>query len=652
MVEVIGALMGVALLVVVALQLWTLRQVRPVDLSTLEGLIRSTQGEHERTERGLRDEIRQNREELRVTLRDSSDSMNRQLLAFGTSSETGLATVRHTLTQELQEIQSTTTKHLEQLRESLLLSAKTQRDELATAVRDLQTLISQSLADNRSEQHTSIEAFGVRLDGLTQTVDGRMAAMGEGIDKRLTAAHTENGAQLAQMRQEGLANAERTRIEVNTSVRQFGDTTQQTLAEMGGTQRATLSSVVEQLSRLTDTNDAKLEAQRVAVDERLKQIQSETAQKLDQMREEANVSSKGLREEVGHSVKGFNDSLLAQVSSMTELNQQKLETLKNTVEEHLKSLGEKNEQKLEQMRATVDEKLQGTLEKRLGESFKQVSDRLEEVHKGLGEMQVLATGVGDLKKVLSNVKTRGIWGETQLGALLEQVMRPEQYATNVDVKKNGEQVEYAIRLPGGGDGPLWLPIDAKFPFEDYQRLVDAQQAGDPVAAEVALKQLDTQMRKCAQDIFSKYVQPPDTTDFAIMFLPTEGLFAEVMNRIGLAEQLRDKFHVMVTGPTTLYALLNSLQMGFRTLAIQQRSSEVWAVLGAVKTEFGKYGDLLGGVKKKLQTAANAIDDVEIRARAISRRLKDVEALPVPQAGKILALEGAVALFDGNDEDAS
>lgn len=287
-------------------------------------------------------------------------------------------------------------------------------------------------------------------------------------------------------------------------------------------------------------------------------------------------------------------------------------------------------EQLAAVRSTVDEQLQGTLERRLGESFSLVSAQLEQVHKGLGEMQTLAAGVGDLKKVLSNVKVRGTWGEVQLGNLLEQMLTSSQYAQNVCTKGEGaERVEYAIRLPGKSDGmeQVWLPIDAKFPQEDYARLVDALEAGDVAAAELASRQLDVRVRQCARDIADKYVAPPATTDFGIMFLPTEGLFAEVIRRPGLADVLQREHRVLVAGPTTLAALLNSLQMGFRTLAIEKRSSEVWVVLGDAKTEFRRYGDVLEKIKSKLQEATNAVDSASVRTRAIERKLRRVENSP-------------------------
>jgi DNA recombination protein RmuC len=306
-----------------------------------------------------------------------------------------------------------------------------------------------------------------------------------------------------------------------------------------------------------------------------------------------------------------------------------LESVRGIVDLRLQELQKDNAQQIERMRATVDEKLQGTLEKRLGESFKLVSERLEKVHQGLGAMQQLASDVGGLQRVLTNVKARGGWGEVQLGALLEQLLTSEQFDRNVQTRdESGERVDYAIKLPGEGNGAaVWLPIDAKFPMEDYQRLITAQESGDSALTDGAMRDLETQLRKSAKDICAKYINPPKTTDFALMFLPTEGLYAEAIRRIGLVEQVQRDCRVVFAGPTTLAALLNSLQMGFRTLAIQKRSSEVWNLLAGVKTEFAKFGDALSKVKDKLDQAASDMDKVAVRSRAITKKLRGVEELP-------------------------
>ncbi len=432
------------------------------------------------------------------------------------------------------------------------------------------------------------------------------------------------------------------------------------------------------------TIDDRLGSLRDRLADDLRQTERGVREELTQNRGEALASSRQLKDELARSLRDTNDSLggglttlvssmsqgLAQVGSaqreqldqfasrlgeLTRLTEMKLTGVRDTLEQRLQLLQDDNAKRLELMRATVDEKLQGTLERRLGESFKLVSERLEMVHKGLGEMQTLASGVGALQRVLTNVKTRGTWGEVQLRALLEQVLAPEQYAENVaTVPGSDERVEFAVKLPGAGGGvsggsgrggnssatlfgdeSVWIPIDAKFPLEDYQRLTEAADRADAEGVESAGKQLEVRLRASARGIREKYIAPPHTTDFAILYLPTEGLYAEVLRRPGLAEQLQREHRVNLAGPTTLWAILNSLQMGFRTLAIQKRSSEVWAVLGAVKTEFGKFSEVLEKVQKKLDEASKTIDQTGARTRAIERKLREVEAMPAQEARRTL-----------------
>jgi DNA recombination protein RmuC len=343
------------------------------------------------------------------------------------------------------------------------------------------------------------------------------------------------------------------------------------------------------------------------------------------------------------------DTMSKQLTDLGQSNTQSLENIRVTVDARVKELQDGNEKKLEEMRKTVDEKLHDTLEKRLGESFKLVSERLEAVQRGLGEMQNLATGVGDLKRVLTNVKIRGTWAEVQLGALLEQILAPSQFERNVQTKEDSREiVEFAVRLPGPKDRPdtcVYLPIDSKFPQEDYLRLQEAAERGDVDAVQKASDALARSIRVQAESISSKYLCPPRTTDFAIMFLPTEGLYAEVLRHPSLFDELQHKHHIVVAGPTTLAALLSSLRMGFQTLAIEQQSAEVWRILAAVKTEFGKFGDVLDKVKKQLSTAARTIDETGIRSRAMERRLRGIESLPESEANAILELPAVVDVPD-------
>jgi len=389
------------------------------------------------------------------------------------------------------------------------------------------------------------------------------------------------------------AAAREARDELSRGLSAFGQNIATQMTAIATVQNSQIDSFAQSLGGLTASNEAKLDSLRRTLEEQLARVQ-----------EQQRLAAKDTRE---------------------------------TLEQRLEKLQQDNGAKLEQMRQTVDEKLHATLEQRLSESFKQVSERLEQVHKGLGEMQVLAAGVGDLKKVLSNVKNRGVMGEVQLAALLEQVLTPEQYDTNVATRPGSkERVEFAIKMPGSGDGgSVWLPLDAKFPTEDYQRLQEAQDAVDPVAVEAAAKALEARIRLEAKSIADKYLEPPATTDFGLLYLPFEGLYAEVLRRPGLFETLQREFRVTVCGPTTLSALLNSLQMGFRTLAIERRSSEVWKILGAVKAEFGRFGEVLANTKRQLQTVANSIDAAEVRTRQIERKLRDVETLPEAETPPLL-----------------
>jgi len=397
------------------------------------------------------------------------------------------------------------------------------------------------------------------------------------------------------------------------------------------------------------------------------QLRGEVSSSLAQSRAEAQTAAKDQRQEIVSTLEKLGnqqtdqivllgkqqgdrlDEVSKRIATFTEQNDKRFDELKKSVEQKLETIRTENEAKLEKMRATVEEQLQGTLEKRLGESFQLVSERLEQVHKGLGEMQGLANGVGDLKRVLTNVKSRGSWGEVQLGALLEDMLVPTQFERNAKVDPaSNEIVEYAVRLPGKGDDrPVLLPIDAKFPQEDYDRLLSAQERGVPEDIEAASGSLERAIRIQAKTISEKYIRPPHSTDFAILYLPTEGLFAEIIRRPGACADIQSKLRVMITGPTTLAALLNSLQMGFRTLAIEQRSSEVWQVLGEAKGEFRKYGAVLEKLGKQLDTARKTVDDAGRRNRAVERKLKGVESVELP--GGSAALLAEIAIDDDGDE---
>ena len=369
-------------------------------------------------------------------------------------------------------------------------------------------------------------------------------------------------------------------------------------------------------------------------------------------RQESAIGSKLAREETAANARALREEVQLTLRQMGEQLGTGVADLRRTVEGRLDVLRSENAEKLEQMRLTVDEKLQGTLEQRLGASFKVVNDSLTKVYESVGEMQALAAGVGDLKRILTNVKSRGTWGEVALGNILEEILSADQFARNVEVRpRSSQRVEFAIKLPGDGQLPVWLPIDAKYPTEDYDRLVEATGRGDLEAAEAALRGIEARVRGAAKDICAKYVAPPHTTDFAVMFLPTEGLFAEVIRRPGLVDWLQRECRIMVAGPTTLVSLLSSLRMGFRTLAIQQRSGEVWRVLSAVKTEFEKFSGVLDKVQKKLEEAQKVVEDAGVRRRAVDRKLRDVEVLPEREAASLFALAAPAPLIDDAREAA-
>jgi DNA recombination protein RmuC len=458
-------------------------------------------------------------------------------------------------------------------------------------------------------QELTVTAFGSLRDGIESQVRG----FGERLDA---------GIKIIDERAAGIA------IKLNDDIAQ--------MRSEANTGRETLRNLIEQKLDLSARQQA--DSSKVLRDELSENFQRLGA-RVSQSLGESNLMQKERL-----------DGVASAVSVLSEKLEKAQQALREAVESRLDAIRQDNAVKLDEMRKTVDEKLQGTLEQRLGASFKLVSDQLEQVFRGIGEMQSLATGVGDLKKMLSNVKMRGAWGEASLGNLLEQVLTADQYERNVEVKPDSNQrVEYAIKLPGGedGDAQLWLPIDAKFPQEDYEKLVDASERGDVDTVEAASKAVEMRIRSWAKDICEKYVHPPHSTDFAVLFLPTEGLFAEIIRRPGLVDTLQRECRIVVTGPTTLMALLNSLRMGFRTLAIQKRSSDVWRVLAVVKTEFGKYGEVLDKVQQKLHEASNTIDKVSVRRRAIDRKLRGVEILPEMEAGAILSLQNANG-FDPED----
>lgn len=512
-------------------------------------------------------------------------------------------------------------------------------------------LMLQVVALVRTGARTELLALQARLDALSRE--------NERLERELR-------EELATGRREAAEAARAQRDEQRSQLAHLGTQLTGQLTQLGALQNNQIDAFGQQLATVAKANEERFEALRAVVDERLREALAdqrtgreesagtlkrfgdsvgerlvEVRNVVDARLQQALVDQRTGREEGAAALKRFGDAL-----------GERFTEVRATVETRLRELQDDNTKKLEEMRRTVDEKLQTTLEQRLGESFKLVSERLESVHRGLGEMQTLAAGVGDLKKVLTNVKTRGTWGEVQLGNLLEQVLTPDQYLANVATRPgSNDRVEFAIRMPGQGGAPLLLPIDAKFPREDYERLVEAAERADAEAVEAAARDLETRFKLEARAIAAKYVSPPHTTDFALMFLPTEGLYAEALRRPGLCDTLQREHRVVVAGPTTLTALLNSLQMGFRTLAVEKRSSEIREVLGAVKTEFGLFGDVLAAMKKQINALNNTVDRAATRTNVMSRKLKTVEALPAPAAQSLLGVQASPESADDGVEDA-
>ena len=464
----------------------------------------------------------------------------------------------------------------------------------------------------------AMDALAQQISGFTQATQHTLEALRHSVDERLA---------------QGQADSAAARKELSDTLTGFRTeltaTTAALAAESVKSREAMGESTALFEKRIQERFEALTAATRLTLDSLKGDIQAQLSAMSGALKDQLEANGSQIR----HQFSVLQDAVSQQLAGLVQGSQHNAEQLRNALNERLAAIQADNSTKLEEMRRTVDEKLHATLEQRLGESFKLVSDRLEQVHKGLGEMQTLAGSVGDLKRVMTNVKTRGTWGEMQLGAIIDNVLTPDQFARNVKtVPGSDELVEFAIRLPGKSDEhPVWLPIDSKYPVEQYQRLLDAQDAADKGAIATAGSAFEASIRLEAKKIFAKYVSPPHTTDFAVLYLPTEGLFAEVIRRPGLVEAVQNDCRVMITGPANLAAMLNSLQMGFKTLAIEKRSSEVWSLLGMVKTEFAKFGDVVEATKKSIDQAAKRFDEVGVRTRAIQRKLRDVQELPAPGA---------------------
>jgi DNA recombination protein RmuC len=614
----------ILLVVAVALLLMLLRKTSQADASVLAPRLDAFEKSQERTERAVREEVAQSRDELGKAAREQRQELIEALKILGNAVVQRMMDVAKmqkgqldAFSGQLASFAKASGERLDGVRAESATGAKQLREEVVGLLTALSETNTKTMSELASVQKGQLDTFS-----------GQLASFAKASGERLDGVRIESATGAKQLREE-----------VVSMLKTISETMVKTMKDLAIAEKAQLDSFSGQIASLTKTSGEKLDG-----------IRMESSTVAKQLREEVIAALKGITEsttktmgELANLQKVQLEAMSSAIGKLSESNEKKLEAVRLTVEGRLQSIQTDNAKQLDQMRQTVDEKLQGTLEKRLGESFKQVSERLELVHKGLGEMQSLATGVGDLKKVLTNVKTRGTWGEVQLGALLEQVLNPDQFAINVATKDGGERVEFAIKLPGQGldrDEIVWLPIDAKFPVEDYQRLIEAQERVDVEGVEVAGKQLENRVKDCARDICDKYLNPPKTTDFGILFLPIEGLFAEVIRRTGLTEYVQREHRVVIAGPTTLWSILSSLQMGFRTLTIQKRSSEVWNLLSAVKTEWTKYGDVLDAVQKKLHQASETLEKAKVRSRAVGRKLKDVQELPAREATALLPLNTA------------
>jgi DNA recombination protein RmuC len=499
-------------------------------------------------------------------------------------------------------------------------------------------------------------------DGLAQIFresEANRDALRQTVDRKLDEATEQHVLTSRNLREEIMGSFGKLGDTLRSDLSQFGGRLDKGVAAIDDRAAAISTKLDQDLARMGQEAHANRDSLRQAIGQRLSEASIAQVTFAKELREEIAGSFRGLGNTVLASLDGIGqhqrerlENVTSALLTLTQDQGRSQEALKQAVESRLDAIRSENTMKLDEMRKTVDEKLQTTLEARLGESFDRVVEQLERVHKGIGEMQTLAAGVGDLKRVLSNVRVRGTFGEVQLAMLLEQFLSPEQYVKNAQIKEGSqERVEFAIRLPGReGQNEVLLPVDAKFPHEDYARLVAASEAGDAEEVARATKDLENRIKQCAKTIRDKYILTPRTTDFGILFLPTESLFAETLRRPGFFEQLQVEYHVTLAGPTTLTALLNALQMGFRSLAIEQRSSEVWRILGAVKTEFGKYNDVVDGLSRQLNTAARSVESLGVRTRAMSKKLRDVEKLPEDTAQIILGPE--LAEPEDTDEEAA
>ena len=608
--------------------------------------------------RALRQEVSRSEQEVRSEVRTSQKTITDMLVtSVSELSKTLTAQLdgtRNTIDDRFQKLQQSNDGKLEQVDRTVTKQLQNTTGTLVKTVGELgkaqkaatDTLVKTvgELGDAQSQRLADVTRS---INDLTQSNEASIENIRKSTDERIQSLQTSNENSLKQIRQT-----------VTEHLQTTSDTLVKTVGELGKAQMDQLANSTKAINELTQSNEASIENIRKSTDGRIQSLQTSNENSLKQIRqtvtEHLQTTSDTLVKTVGELGKAQTDQLTNStkaINDLTQSNKTSIDDVRTMVDQRLQDMQTSNESKLDEMRKTVDEQLHSTLEKRLGESFNIVSKRLEEVQRGLGEMQSLAIGVGDLKQILTNVKARGTWGEVQLGTLLEDILAPEQYSTNVKLHENSqEHVEYAIRLPGNDDEPnscVWLPIDSKLPLADYERVVTAT---DAAAEKKAIQALTRVVRAEAKKIQEKYIAPPKTTGFAIMFLPTEGLYAEVLRVPGLITEFLQRYRIVVAGPTTLAAILNSLRMGFRTLMIEKRSSEIWEILGAVKSEFGKFGGVMDKLKKQLATASNTVDETGVRTRAMERRLRTVEELPAEEASVQIGLPDGLPVIQQNGGD--
>ena len=624
--------------------------------------------------RSLREEVSRSEQEIRSEVRSTQETTaNTLVVNIGELSKTltvQLEGVRTTYDERFQSLQQGNENKLDQIRQTVTEHLQTTSDTLVATIGELgntqksatDTLVA-TVGKLGEAQTQQLQDVTDSTNNLTQTNEVGIENIRKTVDERIQTLQANNESKLDQIRQTVTEHLQATSDTLVATVGELGkaqksatDTLVATVSELGEAQTQQLQDMTDSTNNLTQSNETGIENIRKTVDERIQTLQANNENSLDQIRQTVTENLQTATDTLVTTIGELGEAQTRQlangtkaINDLTQTNKSSIEDVRTIVDKRLQDMQISNEGKLDQIRYTVDEQLQSTLEKRLGESFNIVSKRLEEVQRGLGEMQNLATGVGDLKKVLTNVKARGTWGEVQLGSLLEEVLTPDQYSANVKLHESSqEEVEYAIRLPGNDEGPdscVWLPIDSKFPLADYERLVDASDTSDIDAVQEATQAFVRSVQVEAKKIRDKYVAPPKTTDFAIMFLPTEGLYAEVLRAPGQVTELLQRYRIVVAGPTTLAAILSSLRMGFRTLAIEKRSSEVWEVLAAVKTEFGKFGDVMDKLKRQLNTASKTIDETGVRTRAMERKLRSVEELPIEEATVQLGFSDGMPIIE-------